>query len=94
MSSRSNTETIQLELSLAVEDADGCAPAASAQKSCPVCGAALYNHRRDALYCGGPCRAEASRVRRLREGQIVDGYGDLTAYNARQRRTKLGRVAS
>ena len=64
------------------------------EEVCPVCGASLIGRRCDALYCGGPCRAEASRVRRLRDGGSVDGYGDLTAYNARQRRTKLGGVAS
>jgi|1186.fasta_scaffold01128_3 hypothetical protein len=89
MSSRPSTETHQLELNLAVEDTDRCARAKSAQRSCPVCGAALDNCRRDALYCGGPCRAEASRVHRLRRGQVVDGYRDLAAYRDRQRRTKL-----
>jgi len=84
MSSRPNTETHQLEFSLAVDDAaDG-----GAERTCPICSAPLADRRRDALYCGGPCRAEASRLRRLREGLVVDGYPDLAAYKARQTRTE------
>jgi hypothetical protein len=94
MSSRSNTEIHQLELNLSVGDTDRGVATRSARRTCPICGAALPNRRRDALYCGGACRAEASRVRRLREGQVVDGYPDLPTYDARQRRTNLGGVAS
>jgi hypothetical protein len=59
-------------------------------RTCPVCGAALSRLRKDALYCGSACRAEASRRRRLGEGRVVDGYRDLGSYIDRQRRTKLG----
>jgi hypothetical protein len=92
MTSRPNTQG-QLELDLAGEGATG-GRASSAERACPICGAALAGHRRDALYCGGPCRAEASRVRRLRDGQVVDGYPGLKAYDARQRRTQREGVAS
>jgi hypothetical protein len=88
MSSRPNAEIHQLELNLAVEDNDRGPQAGSAPRTCPVCGAALANRRRDALYCGGPCRAEASRLRRLRTGRVVDGYRNVAAYKARQRRTE------
>ncbi len=94
MPSHPNANRDQLELELGVEGADAGQGTTSREEVCPVCGASLIGRRCDALYCGGPCRAEASRVRRLRDGGSVDGYGDLTAYNARQRRTKLGGVAS
>ncbi len=93
MTSRSNTQR-QLELDLAGEGTDPAVHTRGARRTCPICGTALVNCRRDALYCGGPCRAEASRVRRLREGNAVDGYPDLKAYDARQRRTKLIAVES
>lgn len=55
---------------------------------CPICGASLDGHRRDAVYCGGPCRTEASRIRRLLGGRTTDGYGTLRDYLGRaQRRT-------
>ncbi len=81
-----------LELSLEVEDLDADHARWATGRTCPTCGAALADQRRDAVYCGGPCRAEASRVRRLREGTAVDGYGDLAAYSARHRRTRLNGV--
>jgi hypothetical protein len=60
-----------------------------AMRTCPVCGSPLVGKRSDALYCGPPCRAEASRLRRLQEGWPVDGYRTLGEYRARQRRTEL-----
>lgn len=63
-------------------------------RRCAICGASLEELRGDALYCGAPCRAEASRRRRLRQGLVVDGYRDLGAYSARQRRTNLRTGAS
>lgn len=47
-----------------------------AVRTCPVCGSPLVGKRTDALYCGPPCRAEASLVRRLYDGRQVDGYRD------------------
>ena len=67
---------------------DGAGPSELQRGVCPVCGASLTGHRSNAIYCGGPCRAEASRVRRLRQGRPVDGYRDLAAYSARHKRTE------
>lgn len=39
-----------------------------------MCGASLDGRRSTAIYCGGACRADASRLRRLLSGQQVDGY--------------------
>ena len=35
-------------------------------RACAHCGTSLDSHRRHARYCGGPCRAAASRARSLR----------------------------
>ena len=32
-------------------------------RRCAVCGLSLQGRRKDARYCSGPCRAEASRKR-------------------------------
>ena len=42
--------------------------------SCVVCGGSLSGRRADARHCGGPCRAEASRLRRLLRGKEVGPY--------------------
>jgi hypothetical protein len=43
-------------------------------RRCCVCGGSLEGRRRQARTCGGACRAEASRLRRLLAGeQPVDG---------------------
>lgn len=81
------------QLALDPEDAETCRERGR-NGTCAICGASLAGRRQDAVYCGGPCRAEASRVRRLREGQAVDGYGDLPAYSARRTRTRLNWVLS
>lgn len=60
----------------------------SAGRTCSICGAALDGLRRDATYCSPAHRMEASRRRRLAL-RPVDGYKDLSAYRARQRRTNL-----
>lgn len=57
-----------------------------AAPACPVCGAALAGRRTDAVYCGPPCRREASRVRRLLAGQADAGYLGLLPYEDRRRR--------
>ena len=59
------------------------------RRHCPTCHGSLNDRRADAVYCSPPCRAEASRRRRLRDGRTVDGYADLASYGARQRRTNL-----
>jgi hypothetical protein len=63
----------------------------SSVRTCRVCGTVLAGKRSDAVYCGPPCRAEGSRLRRLRQGRPVDGYRTLREYGARQRRTDLSR---
>jgi hypothetical protein len=37
-------------------------------RSCIVCGASLDGMRSDARHCGPPCRAEASRLRGILDG--------------------------
>ncbi len=86
-----DTGNHQLELKLAIAVARDPAGTGGGERCCPICGAALDGRRRDALYCGGPCRAEASRVRRLWAGQKVDGYRDPAEYSARHKRTERGR---
>jgi hypothetical protein len=49
----------------------------------PGCGADLTGRRRQTRYCDGKCRAEASRLRRLRESAAVDGYASLRGYQDR-----------
>lgn len=56
-------------------------------RECEVCGGAIAHHRRsDAIYCSSSCRAERSRLRRLTEGEVVDGYSDLERYESRRKR--------
>jgi hypothetical protein len=43
-------------------------------RSCVICGAALEGRRADAKHCGAPCRAEASRLKRLLNGNKVGPY--------------------
>jgi hypothetical protein len=58
---------------------------------CELCGEPIPAGKRgDSRYCDPSHRIEASRQRRLRQGKPVDGYLDLDAYLARQRRTNLG----
>jgi len=52
---------------------------------CSVCGTSLEGRRRQARYCGGACRAEASRLRRLLDGEPVDGFASVG--------DRLGRMA-
>jgi hypothetical protein len=44
------------------------------ERCCAMCGTSLDGRRSSAIYCGGACRADASRLRRLLSGQQVDGY--------------------
>ena len=52
---------------------------------CAHCGTSLDGHRRQARYCGGPCRAAASRTRAAERSKTVSGPG---AQRARQKRTE------
>jgi hypothetical protein len=36
---------------------------------CAACGTSLAGRRRDAKFCGGACRAKASRKRRLEDAE-------------------------
>jgi hypothetical protein len=57
--------------------------------TCAVCGASLEGRRATARFCGPPCRAEASRVRRVLEGEEADGYRNLAGRReASRRRTR------
>jgi hypothetical protein len=38
-------------------------PLAQASRTCARCGVSITDYRRQAIYCGGPCRAAASRLR-------------------------------
>lgn len=60
-------------------------------RCCAVCGAAMLGRRSHARYCSGACRAEASRVRRLLDGQEADGCVSLADYRVR-RRNRTGPV--
>lgn len=56
---------------------------------CVVCGRDLTGRRSDALACSPACRAEASRLRRILRGEVVDGYLTIDQrIDARQRRTR------
>lgn len=91
MTSHPNGDGDQLKFDLGVEQAAGWQGVDDSPGTCPICGGSLAGVRANALYCGPPCRAEASRVRRLREGKAVDGYQDLAAYAARRKRTQVDR---
>lgn len=59
--------TALVELSLDVHSwADA---AGDRRRSCVICGESLSGRRADARHCGGPCRAEASRLRRILAGE-------------------------
>ena len=44
------------------------------ERRCLFCGESIEGRRADARYCGPGCRIEASRMRRLLEGEEVDHY--------------------
>jgi hypothetical protein len=56
-------------------------------RACVVCGTNLAGRRADARHCGGPCRAEASRLRRILAGREVGPYQSIQARMAARRRT-------
>lgn len=47
-------------------------------RRCAICGESIDGRRAHARYCGGPCRAEASRLNRLLRGERVDGYASVS----------------
>jgi hypothetical protein len=42
-------------------------------RTCAHCGTPIEGYRRQARYCGGPCRAAASRARSVK---VADGASD------------------
>ena len=44
---------------------------------CVLCGESLEGRRRDARFCGGPCRAEASRLRAILRGSEAVPYSSV-----------------
>ena len=58
---------------------------------CVVCGESLDGMRRHALFCGPPCRAEGSRLKRILAGAAPDGYPSLAGrLEAARNRTRGG----
>lgn len=66
------------------------------ERTCRFCGAVLRLRRRHALYCGNACRADASRLRRLLDGEPVDHYRSVAAFVAacRSRHADTRRAAN
>lgn len=76
-------------ISMSLPDLDGQSRCGPGGRVCVVCGGSLKHRRRDARHCGGPCRAEASRIRAILSGNDSVPYDSLAArISARQRRTK------
>jgi hypothetical protein len=58
---------------------------------CVVCGLSLAEMRAHARYCGPPCRAEASRLRRILSCEGANGYRTLgERLEASRKRTREG----
>jgi len=55
-------------------------------RSCVICGAPLEGRKSIARHCGPPCRAEASRLRRLLNGKQVGPYRSINERLAASRR--------
>ena len=54
-----------------------------------VCGTSLEGRRADARRCGGPCRAEASRLRAILSGRGSGPYRSVAErLGARRKRTR------
>ena len=57
---------------------------------CVVCGVPLDGRRSDARHCGGPCRAEAARLRAILNGRGSGPYRSIESrLSARRRRTAV-----
>jgi hypothetical protein len=56
---------------------------------CVVCGSDLAGRRKDAVVCGGPCRAERSRLRAILKGSRLGPYLSIShRIQASHRRTQ------
>lgn len=65
-------------------------PLEAGERACPICGADLAGKRSHAETCGGACRAELSRLRRILSGREADGFRTLADRRKRARkRTEL-----
>jgi hypothetical protein len=57
--------------------------------ACAFCGGTLAHRRRDARYCGAPCRAAASRARAAEPAKdFWVRLGQVRRERSAQRRTK------
>ena len=60
------------------------------ERRCLFCGESIEGRRADARYCGSGCRVEASRMRRLlegeRDGHYVSARDRMVAYGKPRRR--------
>lgn len=52
-------------------------------RQCVVCGTPLTRHRKDARYCGPPCRAEANRLK-----AILSASGQYSSISERLERRR------
>jgi hypothetical protein len=60
-------------------------------RRCPTCGSSIEDRRKDAIYCGGPCRAEASRERAVQKPRGAwDDLWDGLVGKGSQTRTDRG----
>ena len=58
-------------------------------RACAHCGGSLDGRRRQAIYCGGPCRAAASRARAAHERPSpIPGTSARAAVETAQNRTQ------
>jgi hypothetical protein len=66
----------------------GDAAMSPADRTCARCGISLVRHRRQAIYCSGPCRAAASRARAARDRRSpIPGEPTRAAVETAQNRT-------
>jgi hypothetical protein len=64
-------------------------------RTCQHCGASLEGRRRQAIYCGGPCRAAASRARAAERRQLAAEVAEpSSARESAQKRTRPAPAAS
>lgn len=61
------------------ESTDNSHSTIAQERVCVVCNASLVGRRPQARHCGGPCRAEASRIRAILNGSETLPYRSLKA---------------
>jgi hypothetical protein len=62
------------------------ATCAGEQRGCVICGASLSGRRADAMVCGGPCRAERSRLRAILNSSNGRAYSSVSERLGKSRR--------